>query len=87
MAKSPALQAPKLRTPFFKEFVVRFDDTGKTVAEINHGLRERGIYGGKDLSADLPALAQSALYCVTEVHTADDIEQWLAATLAEVIGR
>ena len=46
-------------------------------------LLEHGIFGGKDLSADLPGLGQSALYCVTEVHTSDDIER-LAAALAEV---
>ena len=40
---------------FFKEFVVNFDGTGQTVAEINAALRERGIFGGRDLSADVPA--------------------------------
>ena len=54
---------------FFKEFVVRFDGTGKTVAEINRALLDHGIFGGKDLSARLRRLGQSALYCVTEVHT------------------
>jgi glycine dehydrogenase subunit 1 len=68
---------------FFKEFVVRFDG-GRTVAEINAALRERKIFGGKDLSADFPELGQSALYCVTELHTARDIET-LAAALTEVL--
>ena len=69
---------------FFKEFVVNFDDGGKTVADVNRGLRERRIFGGKDLSRELPGLGQSALYCVTEVHTKDDIER-LAGALREVI--
>jgi glycine dehydrogenase subunit 1 len=68
---------------FFKEFVVDFTDTGKTVAEIDRGLRSRGIFGGGDLSERFPALGQSALYCVTEVHTKDDIDR-LAEALAEV---
>lgn len=68
---------------FFKEFVVRFDGTGRSVDEVNRALREHGIFGGKDLSADMPWLGQSALYCVTEVHTPDDIER-LADALAEV---
>ena len=66
---------------FFKEFVVRFDTT--SVAEVNRRLLAGGIYGGKDLSRELPELGQSALYCVTEVHTAADIER-LAAALSEV---
>jgi glycine dehydrogenase subunit 1 len=68
---------------FFKEFVVRFDGTGRTVAEINRALLDHGIFGGKDLSADFAWLGQSALYCVTEVHTSDDVER-LATALAEV---
>jgi glycine dehydrogenase subunit 1 len=68
---------------FFKEFVVDFTDTGKTVAEIDRGLRSRGIFGGGDLSVRFPALGQSALYCVTEVHTKDDIDR-LVEALAEV---
>jgi glycine dehydrogenase subunit 1 len=71
---------------FFKEFVVDFSETGKPVAEINRALLEREIFGGLDLSAGFPQLGQSALYCVTEVHTDEDIEQ-LASALEEVIGR
>jgi glycine dehydrogenase subunit 1 len=68
----------------FKEFVVNFDATGKSVAAINEALLHEGIFGGKDLTRELPELAQSALYCVTEVHTRGDLER-LAATLAKVL--
>ena len=61
-------------TPHFKEFVVNFDKTGKTVGQINQALSEKGIFGGKDLSAEFPSLGRSALYCVTEVHTQADID-------------
>jgi glycine dehydrogenase subunit 1 len=83
-----AIEGVEVRWPsgFFKEFVVGFDGTGKTVAEINAALRERGIFGGKDLSQDFPELGQSALYCVTEVHAQEDLDR-LAETLGEVVGR
>ena len=68
---------------FFKEFVVCFDGTGKRVEAINDGLRARGIFGGGDLSKSHPALGQSALYCVTEVHSTADIDR-LVEALAEV---
>ena len=58
----------------FKEFVLNFDETGKSVKEINAGLLERNVFGGKDLSSEFPQLGQSALYCVTEVHSKEDIE-------------
>jgi glycine dehydrogenase subunit 1 len=69
---------------FFKEFVVNVDGTGKTVAQVNAALRDKRIFGGKDLSGDFPALGQSALYAVTELHTQDDIAR-LAGALKEIV--
>ena len=69
---------------FFKEFVVDFSKSGRTVAAINAQLRQRGIFGGKDLSKEIPALGQSALYCVTEVHSTEDIER-LASAIEQVV--
>lgn len=74
----------KFRTPFFKEFVLNFDKTGKSVAKINKALLKHGILGGKDLSKELPELGQSALYCVTEARTEDDIEKLIGALKQEV---
>jgi glycine dehydrogenase subunit 1 len=70
---------------FFKEFVVNFDATGLSVAEIDRRLRERhAIFGGKDLSGEFPELGQSALFCITELHTAADIDR-LVSSVAEVL--
>jgi glycine dehydrogenase subunit 1 len=77
-------RAPAFHSPHFKEFVVNFDGTGKTVREINRLLLERGILGGKDLTEEFPELGNCALYCITEVHTKADIDR-LAAALKEVI--
>ncbi|MBM3517875.1 MAG: aminomethyl-transferring glycine dehydrogenase subunit GcvPA [Alphaproteobacteria bacterium] len=74
------VKAPALSGPFFKEFVVNFDRTGKTVAAVNRALRRKGILGGKDLSREFPRLGQSALYCVTEIHTKGDIDTLAQAT-------
>jgi glycine dehydrogenase subunit 1 len=72
--------------PCFREFVVNFDGTGQTAARVNRALLARGIVGGKDLSSEFPELGQSALYCVTEVHSRADIDR-LVAALAEVVGQ
>jgi glycine dehydrogenase subunit 1 len=85
IAKIKGLQAPVFRSPHFKEFVVNFDGTGHTVNEINKALLARGIMGGRDLSGEFPELGQSALFCVTEVHTKEDIDQ-LVNGLREVVG-
>ncbi|MCP3773318.1 aminomethyl-transferring glycine dehydrogenase subunit GcvPA [Paenibacillus sp. MZ04-78.2] len=68
----------------FKEFVVDFNGTGRTVSDINKRLLERGIFGGKDLSGEFPAWGQCALYCVTEIHTKEDIDT-LATALNAVL--
>jgi glycine dehydrogenase subunit 1 len=83
-----ALPGVRLRqsAPFFKEFVVDFSATGKSVREINAALLARGIFGGKDLSAELPGCGQSALYCVTEIHAREDLDR-LADALQEVLAR
>ena len=54
------------------------------MAEVNEALLARGIFGGRNLSVGYPQLGQSALYCVTEVHTRGDIDR-LVDTLAEVL--
>jgi glycine dehydrogenase subunit 1 len=56
----------------FKEFVVDFSGTGKSVAEINAALLERGILGGHDLTGSHDGLDGCALYCVTEVISEGD---------------
>ena len=68
----------------FKEFVLNFDGTGKTVEEINRELLKHRIYGGYDLSRAFPSLGQSMLVCVTEKTEAADIDR-LAEVLAEII--
>ena len=67
----------------FKEFVVNFDESGKTVEDVNTALRNHNIFGGKNISADFPELGQNALYCVTEIHTKEDIDH-LVSVLKEV---
>jgi glycine dehydrogenase subunit 1 len=83
-------ELPGVRVPwssgFFKEFVVDFEETGRRVVDVNRALRERGIFGGKDLSASHPELGQSALYCVTELHSRADLDR-LVEALAEVTSR
>ncbi|CEP44096.1 aminomethyl-transferring glycine dehydrogenase subunit GcvPA [Paraclostridium sordellii] len=76
----------KLRftSPFFKEFVLDFNSTNKTVKEINKALLEKNIFAGKDLSTDYTDLEGCALYCVTEIHTKEMIDT-LVEELKEIL--
>ncbi len=85
MSEIEGVKAPVFRSTYFKEFVVNFDETGKSVEEINKGLLDDGVFGGKALIGEFPELGNSALYCVTEVHTKEDIDG-LADAMKEVVG-
>ena len=68
----------------FMEFVLNLDGTGKSVAEVNKVLLARHIFGGYDLSREMPQLGQSMLVCVTEKTALSDIDK-LADALAEIL--
>ena len=79
IGKIKGVRTQVFNAPHFKEFVVNFDGTGRKVAEINAALLRKGIFGGKDLSREFPWLGESALYCVTEVHTQAEIDRLVSA--------
>jgi glycine dehydrogenase subunit 1 len=84
LASIPGVRAPLYSSPFFKEFIVNFDGTGKSVSEINEELLKEKIFGGKPLLRDFPELGNSALFCVTEIHTKEDIDR-LGSALRKVL--
>jgi len=79
MAKVKGVRVPLFASTHFEEFTVNFDGIGKTVREVNKALLKRGIQGGKDISKEFPELGNTALYCVTEVHSMEDIDRLIEA--------
>jgi glycine dehydrogenase subunit 1 len=84
LAAIPGVRIPFAGQHHVKEFVVDLTATGRTVAAASRALLDRGVFFGKDLSTEHPALGQAALVCVTEVHTQADIDR-LADELREVL--
>lgn len=84
LSRIPGVRCPVLSGCRFKEFIVNFDETEMTVAQINAALLEKRIFGGYDLSEIYPALGASAMYCVTEIHSKADIDR-LSEALKEVL--
>jgi len=78
------VKAPLFNSTHFEEFVVNFDGTNKTISDINKALSKEGIQGGKDITAEFPELGKSSLYCVTEVHTKEQIDK-LADSLKGIV--
>lgn len=80
------VQAPGFQAPHFQEFVINFNETGRSVSEINKALLSRNIFAGKDLSGEFSELDECALYCISENHTKETIDE-LVESLKEVIER
>jgi glycine dehydrogenase subunit 1 len=74
LSKIEGIKAPVFKSMHFKEFTVNFDGTGLSVKEVNERLLKKGVHGGKEISREFPELGQTALYCVTEIHSKEDIE-------------
>ncbi|MEM2880130.1 MAG: aminomethyl-transferring glycine dehydrogenase subunit GcvPA [Candidatus Bathyarchaeia archaeon] len=84
LSKIGGLKVPVFKAPHFKEFTVNFDGAGLKVREAHEALLQKGIHGGKNVSEEFPELGETALYCVTEIHTEAEIRR-LAEALEEIV--
>ena len=76
--KISGVQAPVIGKFIWKEFVVQFEN-GITSKDVHQGLLKRGLHGGKILNDNFPDLGESMLFCVTEVHSKEDIDELIQA--------
>jgi glycine dehydrogenase subunit 1 len=68
----------------FREFLVDFSNSKKSITQINKALLKRGIFGGYDTGRHFPEFKNHAVYCFTEVHSKENIDK-LVAALKEVL--
>ena len=69
----------RLDSASFKEFVVDFSASSKSVEQINQALLKEGIFGGKDITEEFEEFSNCALYCITETHTKENLDQLTSA--------
>jgi glycine dehydrogenase subunit 1 len=77
----PGVRAPIFNSFHFKEFTVNFQY--KTLKEVNAALHTQNIEAGIPLNGDFN-LGETALYCVTEIHSKANID-FLVSTLKEAL--
>jgi len=82
--KIDGVKAPIFKSVHFKEFTVNFARTKKTVSHIHEKLLQRSIHGGKNITEEFSELGETALYCVTEIHSKEEIDN-LADTLKQIM--
>lgn len=84
LSEIKGIKTPVFKSTHFKEFTVNLDKSKLSVKEVHKKLLRRQIHGGKDITKEFPELGQTALYCVTESHSKEDIES-LAEVLRKVL--
>ena len=75
LGEIPGVVVPRFKGPHYQEFVISFKGAKGTLARLNKSLLSNGVHGGKSLVKDFPELGESALYCVTEVHSTEVIDK------------
>lgn len=79
----PGIRAPIFNSFHFKEFTVNFQQ--KKLKEVNNVLHSKGLEAGIPLNDEFE-LGETAIYCVTELHSKEDID-YLVSTLKEALER
>jgi glycine dehydrogenase subunit 1 len=75
-------ESPLFEGPFFKEFAVGYK--GAKANDVYEKLGQRGIMAGYPLTRHYSGIGEAGGYCVTEVHSSDDISR-LEHALQEVV--
>ncbi len=82
LSEIEGIKTPVFRSPHFQEFTVNF--VARRVGDVHKRLLQRNVHGGRDVSKEFPEFGETALYCVTEVHSKTDIDT-LAIALEEIL--
>ncbi len=82
LSKVPGVKVPLFpKAKYFKEFPASFS---KPYEEVHEHLLRNGVHGGLPLKKFFPEFGDSALFCVTELHTKEHIDL-LAKLIEEVM--
>ncbi|MHA1950368.1 MAG: aminomethyl-transferring glycine dehydrogenase subunit GcvPA [Candidatus Thorarchaeota archaeon] len=79
------VRSPAIGDAIWKEFVVQFEDR-VTAEQVHDGLLERDLHGGRILTNEFPSLGESMLFCVTEVHSKETIDELIQA-IEEIVAK
>jgi glycine dehydrogenase subunit 1 len=69
------VRVPIFESSHFKEFTLNTDQSGKPIRGFNKELLSRGIQGGHPIDDEFREFGNTALFCVTEIHSKDDIDR------------
>jgi glycine dehydrogenase subunit 1 len=82
LSKLDGILAPRFQATHFKEFVFSLGEQKEkrvSIRALLEKISQEKINGGIPLNQEFPALGESALVCVTELHTKEDIDRFTAS--------
>jgi glycine dehydrogenase subunit 1 len=82
LSEIEGIKTPIFQSFHFQEFTINF--VNRRVSDIHERLLIHNVHGGKNVSKEFPEIGQTALYCVTEMHSKEDIDT-LADSLEEIL--
>ncbi|MHA2084385.1 MAG: aminomethyl-transferring glycine dehydrogenase subunit GcvPA [Candidatus Thorarchaeota archaeon] len=68
------VSAPSIGESIWKEFIVKFEN-GVSAQRIHEALLSQNIHGGKILTKEFPEFGETMLFCVSELHEKEVIEE------------
>jgi len=84
LSKIKRIKVPLMQAQHFKEFTASFNESGKKVRDLENRLLTKGIQIGAPVTESIPELGETAVFCVTEIHSKEDIDK-LRTALSEVL--
>jgi len=82
LSRIEGVKAPLFDSCHFKEFVLNLNTNRARIEGVHEKLLEKGVQGGRIIKHDFPRYGESAVYCVTETHSQEDIDKLTAALRA-----
>lgn len=79
------VKAPAVGDAIWKEFIVQFEES-VTAEEVHQQLQKKNLHGGIVLTKEFPELGEAMLFCVTELHTKETIDELVNAVRGIVEG-
>jgi len=82
LSRIKGVESPRFGGAYFKEFAAEYPRG--TAESVQRRMSKRGVLAGHPLSKEFGLGTRTGLFCVTEVHSSDDIEK-LAEALEEAL--
>ena len=80
LSKISGLKAPLIQAAHFKEFTISTNESNVPIESFNKELLKRGVQGGHIVDNEFPEYENTALICVTEVHSKEEVDKLVGAS-------